>query len=205
LIIDCHELKPKQLYQILIGSVLPRPIAWVSTKSKDGVNNLAPFSFFNIFSMAPPILGFAPGLKHADPGSVRPPKDTLRNIIDTLEFVVNTVSLNLAEKMNQTSGEYPHNVSEFEAAGLTPVASQLVKPPRVGECLISMECKLFQAIKLGDSTLILGEILSIHLDESVLTEDGLINLDILQPIGRLGGDGYSTVADRFEILRPRLK
>ena len=204
MIIDCKKIETPHLYKLLIGSVAPRPIAWVSTRSADGQNNLAPFSFFNVFSVAPPVLGFAPGYKKAPPGGVRPPKDTLRNVIETGEFVVNIVSHKLAEKMNQTSGEYPDDVSEFEAAGLTAVPSQVVKPPRVGECLMTMECKLLQTIDFGQSSLVLGEIILIHLDESVYKHDGTINLDVLQPIGRLGEDLYSTVKDRFSMARPKV-
>ncbi len=205
MIIHCADVSTTYLYQVLIGSVLPRPIAWVSTCSLDGVNNLAPFSFFNAFSVQPPILGFAPGLKRMNEArdSKVVPKDTLRNVIDTGQFVVNIVSRPLAEKMNQTSGEYPPDVSEFEAVGLTAVSSQMVKPPRVGECLVSMECKLFNVVKLGSNSLVLGEILCIHLADKIL-RDGQIDLDVLEPIGRLGGHGYSTVADRFEIPRPRV-
>jgi flavin reductase (DIM6/NTAB) family NADH-FMN oxidoreductase RutF len=202
LIIDCKKIETPHLYKLLIGSVAPRPIAWVSTQGTDGKTNLAPFSFFNVFSVAPPVLGFAPGYKKAPAGQVRPPKDTLRNVNETGEFVVNIVSFDLAEKMNQTSGDYPEGISEFEAAGLTPVASQIIKPPRVGECLMTMECKLLQTINFGGSALVLGEILLIHLDESVYKHDGTIDLDVLQPIGRLGEDLYSTVKDRFSIPRP---
>ncbi len=202
MIIDCKKIETPHLYKLLIGSVAPRPIAWVSTQGTDGKTNLAPFSFFNVFSVAPPVLGFAPGYKKAPAGQVRPPKDTLRNVNETGEFVVNIVSFDLAEKMNQTSGDYPEGISEFEAAGLTPVASQIIKPPRVGECLMTMECKLLQTINFGGSALVLGEILLIHLDESVYKHDGTIDLDVLQPIGRLGEDLYSTVKDRFSIPRP---
>ena len=209
MIINCAEVSSNPIYQLLIGAVLPRPIAWVSTRSLDGINNLAPFSFFNAFSVQPPILGFAPGLKRVtDASEMEPnerpkvvPKDTLRNVTDTGEFVVQIVSRHLAEKMNQTSGEYPPDVSEFDAVGLTAVPSEMVKPPRVGECLVSMECKLFNIVKLGASSLVLGEILCIHLSDEIL-RDGKIDLDVLEPIGRLGGNGYSTVTDRFEIARP---
>ncbi len=202
LIIDCQQINAKHLYKILIGSILPRPIAWVSTRSPEGINNLAPFSFFNVFSVKPPILGFAPGFKRPDDAGVRPPKDTLRNVLDTGEFVVNLVSYPLANQMNQSSGDYPEDVSEFDAVGLTPAPCRIVQAPRVAECLISMECKLYKRVELGEGNLILGEILFIHMDENVLRHDGEIDLEVLQPIGRLGGDGYSTVKDRFDIARP---
>lgn len=202
--INCSETKTEQLYRILIGSVVPRPIAWVSTVNENGVNNLAPFSFFNIFSVKPPMLGFAPGYKRPAPGQTKPQaKDTLVNVRAGGEFVVNVVSQFLAPQMNQTSGDYEPEVSEFTAIGLTPAASTMIKPPRVQEALISMECKVFHIHELGGSALVLGEILCLHLKDEVI-KDGLVDIDVLQPIGRLGGIEYSTVKDRFAIDRPQL-
>ena len=196
-------------YKILIGSVVPRPIAWVSSKSKTGLYNLAPFSFFNAVSSNPPIIVFSAGLKsvRTENGFEVVPKDSLVNIKDTGEFVVNIVSHKLAEKMNQTSANYPADVSEFDAVGLTPVASHVVSVPRVGEALVSMECKLYQHIEFGKQAgagnLIIGEVVCFHVDDSVY-KDGHIDVDILDPVGRLAGIGYCTVKDRFEIARPKL-
>src|ERR1700677_2477417 len=119
--LNCNETPTQDLYKILIGSIIPRPIAWVSTISANGANNLAPFSFFNCFGVDPPIVGFAPAYKSITrPGNeiIREPKDTLRNVFDSKEFVVNIVGRDLAEKMNQCSAEYPSDMSEFAAAGL---------------------------------------------------------------------------------------
>src|ERR1700722_394735 len=114
--VNCSETNINDLYKILIGAIVPRPIAWVSSTGQSGINNLAPFSFFNCFGVDPPIIGFAPAfksIKNSDGDIIRLPKDTLRNIIETKEFVVNIVSRNVAEKMNQTSADYPATISEF--------------------------------------------------------------------------------------------
>lgn len=207
MIIDTRDSSPNILYKILIGSVLPRPIAWVSTINRDGQPNLAPFSFFTVASSNPPVLCFSPALREELVGGKLQavPKDTLRNIRQIEEFVVNVVSRPLAEKMVQTSAEYPADVSEFVATGLTPVPSQLVRPPRVGESLINMECKLHQIIEFGThpgaGMLVLGRIVCIHVDSSVY-QNGKIDLAVLQPIGRLGGNSYCTTTDQFEMERP---
>ena len=209
MIVETKQSSPESLYKLLIGSVLPRPIAWVSTLSKDGKENLAPFSFFTVASANPPVLCFAPAYKKTviDRQVHGTPKDTLRNIAETEEFVVNIVSHNFAKQMNETSGDYPFGVSEFVAAGLTTAPSKLVRPPRVAESLINMECKLHKLIEFGNQpgsgTLVLGDILCIHLDDSVY-KDGHVDLDVLQPIGRLGGSLYCTVKDRFEMIRPKI-
>jgi len=208
-IVDADKTDADALYRILIGSVLPRPIAWVSTVSPDGKANLAPFSFFTVASANPPVVCFSPGLKGEIVNGVLRgvPKDTLKNIELTKEFVVNIVSRDLAEKMVQTSGDYAYGISEFEAAGLTTRASRMVKPVCVGESLINMECKLREVLKFGNEpgsgNLVLGDIVCIQLDESVF--DGRhIDIDVLQPVGRLGGNGYCETRERFEIRRPKI-
>jgi flavin reductase (DIM6/NTAB) family NADH-FMN oxidoreductase RutF len=210
MILDPKQVSPRELYKVLIGSILPRPIAWVSTISKSGKLNLAPFSFFTVASAFPPVVCFSPAYaKTVTVGDHTEvvPKDTLRNVRETKEFVVNIVSQNLVEQMNQTSGDYEPGESEFEAAGLTAVPSQMVQPPRVGESLVNMECKLRQIIEFGNQpmagNLVLGDIVCIHLDDKVYKE-GHIDVDVLQPVGRMGGFWYSTVKDRFEIPRPVL-
>ncbi|MDP3508645.1 MAG: flavin reductase family protein [Candidatus Melainabacteria bacterium] len=209
MIIKCSETKTEQLYRILIGSVVPRPIAWVSSTSAKGVDNLAPFSFYNVFSIKPPMLGFSPGYKRpATANSAAIAKDTLSNVRETGEFVVNVVSQFLAEQMNQSSADYAPDVSEFAAVNLTATACTIIKPPRVGEALINMECKVFHIHDLGGSALVLGEIVCIHLSDEVVKTDAAgggqisIDLDALQPVGRLSGNLYSTVRDQFEIARP---
>jgi flavin reductase (DIM6/NTAB) family NADH-FMN oxidoreductase RutF len=207
-VVNPRECSPKDFYKILIGSVLPRPIAWVSTRSKEGVDNLAPFSFFTVASANPPVLCFAPAIKsdREENRTAGVPKDTLVNVRETGEFVVNIVSRHLVEPMNQTSYDYEPNVSEFDEAGLTREPSILVKPMRVAESYINFECRLYQLIEIGKEpmggTLVMGEILLAHLSEKVF-KNGKIDMDALDPIGRLGGLWYSGIKDRFELPRPK--
>ena len=203
------QLSHRELYNILLCSVAPRPIAWVSTVSAKGQPNLAPFSFFNCISVHPPLLAFAPGLrapKNIDSNHGEP-KDTLRNIRETKEFVVNLVTHGLREPMNLTSGEYDHSVNEFELARVTPLPSQIVGPPRVGESPVSFECKLYQILDFStaptSSSLVIGEIVAIHIDDAHL-KDGHLDRDSLDLIGRLGGAQYIRTTDRFEMVRPNV-
>jgi flavin reductase (DIM6/NTAB) family NADH-FMN oxidoreductase RutF len=202
--IDCKQGSLLEIYKVLSGSIIPRPIAWVSTRNTNGIYNLAPFSFFNLFGLEPPMVAFAPGYKNiiSDAG-IREPKDTLRNIIDTKEFVVNLVSLELVGKMNQTSGEYPHGTSEFEQVGLTPAPSRFVEAPRVAESPVSLECKLIQIFQHGNNNMVIGEIVGINIENGVIDERGYVNGNVLQAIGRMAGDSYTTTTDgNFEISRP---
>lgn len=203
MIVTCSETDPDVIYKLLISCIVPRPIAWVSSINNAGVLNLAPFSFFNAFCAEPPILGFACGYKDGPEGEPFP-KDTLANVKENGEFVVNIVSRPLAEKMVQTSGEYDQSVSEFEIVDLKPVASHMVRPPRVGEALINFECKLFQLVELGGSCLVLGEVVCMHLEDEVMRQ-GSVDLSVLDPVGRLGGEFYATVRDRFTLARPRIR
>jgi flavin reductase (DIM6/NTAB) family NADH-FMN oxidoreductase RutF len=189
----------------MIGAIVPRPIALVSTMSHDGVLNLAPFSFFTGISSKPPLICFCPGPR-SDPG---PRKDTLVNISRTKEFVVNIVSEEIAEAMNLTSGEYPPETDEFKVAGLTPAASDLVKPPRVAESPMSMECRLRLAIEFsegpGGGNLVIGDVLRFHLDERIVSENLRIDPDKLRAVGRMGGPtGYTRTRDRFDMVRPKV-
>jgi flavin reductase (DIM6/NTAB) family NADH-FMN oxidoreductase RutF len=203
-----NDLSPREFYRILIASVAPRPIAWVSTISAHGHLNLAPFSFFNVISDTPPLLGFSPAPRPAN--STTAEKDTLSNIRETGEFVVNTVTFALAEAMNLTSGEYDASINEFEVAGVTPLPSQLVRPPHVAESPVSFECKLYQVLDFGlagqtpTGHLVLGEIVSVHINESVLQSDGRVDGNALDLIARMGGMQYSRTRpdDRFELSRP---
>ncbi len=192
----------QEVQRILIGSVVPRPIALVSSVSAAGVRNLAPFSFFNAVCTEPPVICFAA----ARPAAGKPKKDTLANIEATSEFVVNIVSEEFAEQMNLTARDYPADVDEFAVSGLTAIDSELVRPPRVRESRVSFECKLTHNIVVSDkpagSNLILGEVVCMHVDEVVL-EDGRINPDRLRAIGRMGGISYVRTTDRFEIVRPK--
>jgi flavin reductase (DIM6/NTAB) family NADH-FMN oxidoreductase RutF len=209
MIVKTSELNQAQAYKLLIGSVLPRPIAWVSTVSKQGQPNLAPFSFFTVASSYPPVLCFSPALKEVevDGKLVAVPKDTLRNVEETGEFVVNMVSLPLAEKMNLSSAEFAFGVSEFEKTGLTAVAAEMVRAPRLGEALISMECRLNQIVRFGThpgaGNLVLGDVVCFHVADSIYNEAGHIDIQGLQPVGRLSGTAYCRVEDLFQMARPR--
>ena len=203
------QLSYRELYNILLSSVFPRPIAWVSTISASGQPNLAPFSFFNCVSVDPPLLAFAPGMRaRKDRNSIDgEPKDTLRNVRDTKEFVISVVTYELREPMNITSGEYDRTVNEFELAKVTPQPSHRVRPPRVGESPVSFECTLFQIIDFStaptSSSLVIGEIVAIHLDDAYL-KDGRFECQSLDLIGRMGGMLYSRTRDRFEMVRPKV-
>jgi flavin reductase (DIM6/NTAB) family NADH-FMN oxidoreductase RutF len=199
-IIDPSTTAPINNYKLLVGVVVPRPIAFVSTISPEGVLNLAPFSFFTVASANPPVLCFTTSFRE-------PNKDTLVNVRATNEFVVNIVSEEFAAKMNATSGEYPYDVDEFEVSGLTPVPSDLVRPPRVKESHVNMECKLLQTIEVSNQrfggTLILGEIVRFHIDDAIF-EDFRIDPDKLGAVGRMAGNTYARTTDRFDLVRPEV-
>ena len=199
------ELPHREFYRILISAVVPRPIAWVSTLS-GGRLNLAPFSFFNVVSAKPPLLGFSPSLRQVDG---RPaPKDTLYNIRETGEFVVNVVTFAVAEAMNLTSGDYESSINEFEVAKLATRPSQVVRPPQVAQSPVSFECKVERIIDFGpeppSGSLVIGEIVSVHIEENVLT-DGQLDGEALDLIGRMGGTQYSRTTERFEMKRPEVQ
>jgi len=201
------ELPHRELYDILISCVAPRPIAWVSTLSASGEPNLAPFSFFNCVSARPPLLAFSPALRAPQPPNPASgePKDTLRNIRETKEFVVGVVTYDLLEPMNTTSGEYESTVNEFELAKLTPVPSRIVRPARVGESPVSFECKLRQILEFSSEpaggALVIGEIVAVHIEDRHL-KDGRIDRNSLDLIGRMGGIQYTRTRDRIELARP---
>ncbi len=193
--------RPADVYRLMTGLIVPRPIAFVSSTDAAGVNNLAPFSFFTAVSANPPVICFSPMVRGRD-GTL---KDTLQNIEAMHEFVVNIVSEPLAQKMNACSAEVSADVDEFVLSGLTPIASERVRPPRVREALASMECRLVQAVHVSrlplGGSLVLGEVLLFHVDDHLL--DGCtVNPDVLQPIGRMGGSIYTRTTDRFLMDRP---
>jgi flavin reductase (DIM6/NTAB) family NADH-FMN oxidoreductase RutF len=199
-IVDPASTPHQNLYKLLIGSVVPRPIGFISTVSVEGACNLAPFSFFNAVCGNPPVVCFSASFRD-------PRKDTYLNVKATGEFVVNIVSEEIAEKMNLTSGDYPPSGDEFEISGLTPVPCELVRAPRVAESHVSMECKLMQIIDVserpGGASLILGEVIRFHVDDNIVT-DFKIDPDKLRAIGRMGGNEYSRTRDRFEMIRPKV-
>lgn len=198
MILDPGVVTPRDFYRFMISVVVPRPIAFVSTVSADGRFNVAPFSYFNAITNQPPLLGISINRRQGLP------KDTLRNIEATGEFVVNTVDEALGARMVQTSGEWPEDVDEFALTGLTPVPSDLIRPPRVGESPVSMECRRYRVIELGATFFVVGEIVRAHVKDDVLT-DGRVDIAKLRPLARLGGDGYSVVRDVILMARPRLE
>ncbi len=201
-----EDLTFQEFYRILIQSVAPRPIAWVSTLSQTGEANLAPFSFFNVVSARPPLLGFSPAFRPVEGGAA--PKDTLSNIRETGEFVVNVVTFELAEAMNATSGEYASGVNEFELARVTPRASQVVKPPQVAESPVNFECRLHQILEFSKepmgSSLVIGRIVSVSIADRALKEERLDG-QTLDLIGRMGGIQYTRTTERFEMVRPKVQ
>ena len=186
--------------RVLTGVVVPRPIAFVSSVSASGLINLAPYSFFNAVAYNPPTIVFSSSRHIGDKA-----KDTLANIEETGEFVVNMVVDEIAEAMNSTAAEYPAEVDEFEIAGLTAVHSLIVQPPRVAESPVNMECRLNQIVPIGEGIhqhgLVIGEIVLMHVRDDII--DGhRINHDRLHPTGRLAGNMYCHTADTFQMVRP---
>lgn len=200
---DTHSYEPRlghglphDPFNAIVG---PRPIGWISTRSEGGVLNLAPYSFFNAFNYVPPIIGFA---------SIGA-KDTLRNIEATGEFVWNLATRPLAEAMNQSCAPVGPEVDEFALAGLTPLASTRVAPPRVAESPVTMECRRTQVLQLTGADgqavptwLVLGEVVAVHIDRALLT-NGIYDTAAAQPVLRGGGAGdYFTLGERFQMFRP---
>ncbi|CAQ81643.1 flavin reductase family protein [Aliivibrio salmonicida] len=196
---ETARLTPQENYKLLIGGILPRPIAWVSSISSSGEVNLAPFSFFTVASANPPILCFNP-MYNQDAEA----KDTLRNIREQGEFVINTVSATHLEVMNKTCHGLAHDIDEFEYAGIKKAQSDFVTPPRVANAIVSFECRLNQIVDLGDDVLsghlILGDVIAVHVaDEAVY--DGKIDSDKLDAIARMSGADYSLTRERVQLSR----
>jgi flavin reductase (DIM6/NTAB) family NADH-FMN oxidoreductase RutF len=210
MVVNPSEVPHNELYQILLNAVAPRPIAWVSTMSAAGAPNLAPFSFFNVVCVNPPLLGFSPGMRRPKPVEAThgEAKDTLRNIRETKEFVVNIVSYELREAMNLTSGEYDASVNEFELAKLTSQPSKIVRPPRVAESPVSFECTLHQILDFSTAptggSLVIGQIVSVHINDRH-TKDGKLDRDSLDLIGRMSGTQYTRTTQRFDMVRPKVE
>jgi len=205
MIIDPKKQTYKENYKLMIGSILPRPIAFVSSVSKDGRYNLAPFSFFTGITSDPPTICFCPTRRGTDGER----KDTLSNIEATGEFVVNIVSEEIAEPMNDCATEFPPEIDEFEQSGLTPIKAEVVKAPMVKESPIHFECKLYQIIEIGKPQagggfLVIGEIVMFHVADELL-ENGRIDTGKLRPIGRLAGAEYTKLGERFKLIRKPYK
>lgn len=204
--LDPAELSASGRYRLLISLVVPRPIAFVSTKSPEGRLNLAPFSFFMGVASDPALLAISVTTRRGQP------KDTARNILETGEFVVNAATDALAEAVNLASGDWPPETDEFALTGLTPAPSERVAPPRVAEALFSLECRVHQSIPVGrpphDTRLILGEIVFFHLRDDIVgaASDGspIARPEILRPIARLGGNLYTHLGEIFALDRPKV-
>lgn len=191
----------KDAYKLMIGSILPRPIAFVSTADENGTANLAPFSFFTAISAEPMMICFSPMRKGTDGGK----KDTLVNIEKTKEFVINIVSESIAEQMNRCAADFEPEVDEFDHCGLTKAESKTVVPPRVKESMIHLECDLHDVLHFGEhagsGSLVIGKVKHIHVDDKLFYE-GKIDSAKLNPIGRLAGHMYTKpMTDTFEIVR----
>lgn len=183
--------------------VSPRPIGWISTLGKDGVPNLSPFSYFNAVSAHPPMVMFAANGSHAEGGS----KDSLQNVRDTGEFVVNICSEELAAQMNDSSTAAPRSIDEFNVAGLTKAPSRIVKAPRVAEAPAHLECRLIKIVELPPSSTgeqnntVIGRVVAVHVRDEFIT-DGRVDTVKMRPVGRLGYFDYVVISHSFEILRP---
>jgi len=204
LVIDPKELPIPQLHQYLIGSVGPRPICFASTVDANGVPNLAPFSFFNVFSANPPILVFAPN----NSGRTGQPKHTLLNVKEVPEVVINVVTESMVEQMNVAAAPWDKGVSEFEKAGFTPVQSDLVKPFRVAESPSQIECKVLEIKEMGvgggAGNLVICQVVRMHIKDEVLNDENKIDQRKMKLVGRLGASWYSKTDDAalFELAQP---
>ena len=192
------EAKLKDITSVLYRILIPRPIAWVSTKSKNGIDNLAPFSFYGGVTANPPIVSLGIGRRKGKH------KDTAQNIIDTEECVIHLTSVELSEKMVLTSAELPPEEDEFEVAGINKKNSVDVKPPIIKEAQIAMEGKLYKHIEVGNSPgdMMLIEIIRIHIDDSILDERGKPDVAKIDPLARLGGRKYASLNEAWDIVRP---
>ena len=197
---DPQELEPTAIYKLLTGSVIPRPIGWISSRSVDGINNLAPFSYFNIVGEDPPHVMFSTSRG----GNTN--KDTLNNVLANKQFVVNMVTEDLVEQMNKTAQAVSPDVDEFVLAGVTSIASEKIAPMRVKESKIAFECELVHHYALenhkdGGSTVLIGRIVMMHFDPIVLMDNYKINLETYKPVARLAGSNYSKIGTLFSIKR----
>jgi flavin reductase (DIM6/NTAB) family NADH-FMN oxidoreductase RutF len=197
---DPNELEQSAIYKLLTGAIIPRPIGWISTVDEKGINNLAPFSYFNMVGDDPPHVMFS---TRRDNNSN---KDTLNNVLTTKQFVVNLVTEELVKQMNETSLKLPPDVDEFQIAELTPIASINIKPMRVKESLVNFECELvhhyfLENHKQGGACVLIGRIVMMHFDESILLDNYKINLETYKPVARLAGSNYSKIGEIFSVKR----
>jgi flavin reductase (DIM6/NTAB) family NADH-FMN oxidoreductase RutF len=196
--IDPIGLPPRDMARLLNSLVVPRPVAWVSTLDANGVRNLAPFSFFNAVGSNPPLVMISVGSRAGQP------KDTLRNLQDLGEMVIHIADESLAEALNLTSGEYDPSVDEFALAGLEVAPCAVVRPPRIAQAPIALEVKLVQLVPVPPTgyTLLIGQVVYVHLRDGLLRPNGLVDAQLLRPIARLGGSEYTTIGEVFKMERP---
>lgn len=200
MLFDPNELEHTAVYKLLTGAVIPRPIGWISSVSENGINNLAPFSYFNAVGDNPPHVMFATGRGNNSN------KDTLNNVLATKQFVVNMVTEELTEQMNATAQGVHSDIDEFELVGLTPIASEKIKPMRVKESPIHFECELVHHYFLeGDENagtcVVIGRIVMMHFNDDVLLDNYKINLENYKPVSRLAGSHYSKIGELFSVKR----
>jgi flavin reductase (DIM6/NTAB) family NADH-FMN oxidoreductase RutF len=198
MILDPNTTSPASFSHLMNSVILPRPIAFVTTVSPSGRPNAAPFSWYCGLAVRPPLLGVSLSPRDGQP------KDTLRNIRDTREFVVNIVTQAMAEQIVRASGDWPEDVNELALVGLTAIPADLVRPPRVAESPVNFECRLDREIAVGDSTFVIGEILRAHVQDGVLSE-GRVEVTKLDPLGRLGGSQFTTLGEVLHLPRPKVE
>lgn len=203
-VINPKDITPQKLHGYLLGAVTPRPIAFASTVDADGRVNLSPFSFFNCFGSNPPLLIFSPARRGRDNTT----KHTYENVTAVPEAVINVVNYAMVQQVSLASGEYPKGVNEFQKAGFTEVPSTMVKPPRVAEAPVAMECKVLQVIQTGNlggaGNLVICQVLLMHINEGVLDDQGMIDPYKLDAVARLGKEYYCRVQGNaiFKVPRP---
>lgn len=197
---DPNELEHTAIYKLLTGTIIPRPIGWISSVSENGINNLAPFSYFNAVGDDPPHVMFSTGRGNDSN------KDTLNNVLATKQFVVNMVTEELVEQMNTTAQAVHSDIDEFELAGVTSIPSHKVKPMRVKESPITLECELVHHYFLedhrhGGACVVIGRIVMMHFDDAVLLDNYKINLENYKPVSRLAGSNYAKIGELFSVKR----
>lgn len=197
---NTQDTDEKLLYKLLTGTIIPRPIGWISTIDEKEINNLAPFSYFNMVSSDPPCVMFSTRRDN------NKNKDTLNNVLNNNEFVVNLVTLDVVEQMNATSASVDALTDEFELAKLTPINSVSIKPKRVKESLVHLECEKIHHYFIDNETnggacVVIGKIKIIHIDDSILMDNNYIDLDKYKPVARLAGSNYGTLGEIFSIKR----
>ena len=195
-----ENLEYSAIYKLITGSIIPRPIGWISTVDANGINNLAPFSYFNAVGEDPPHVMFSTTRGN------NTNKDTLNNVLANGQFVVNMVTEGLVEKMNKTAQTVSSDIDEFQLADVTPISSTLIKPMRVKESLVTFECEMvhhyfLENHKNGGACIVIGRIVMMHFDDRILLENYKINLETYKPIARLAGSNYAKLGELFSIKR----